>query len=788
MRRQIIGAAICIACLAASAAAQSGCDGGDCSEPHTATITVSGSEQQPSGVWDTNPIAISFNGFTETVSPGQFSTSASIASAFAGKFARNYASVGLSAQVICGTNSSLITFSLATGTFGVVSVTGSTTSFHMTPSGFAQITDSGTITLTVNGTLAATTTYGAGATINTVAAGLAAGVTSSSPVNVTASGSALSLQSKTAGAATDYSYSVQTTSYDSTDFAQPSFVNPPLTGSLSGGANANGSGTSQPIYSSTDTYDGVGNVQSYSDSVMGNWSFVYDSLNRLQTGNSSSGPYGSQHVCWAYDGFGNRTAETIQAGACSASESSVQPNVFYGTSPTNQPSSITNGTAAAYGYSFNPSFNYDAAGDINDDGLNRYLYDAEGRLCAVDNYKIGGAMIGYLYGADGTRVAKGTITAMSCDPTLSGFTTTNDYILGSSDEQVTELAANQGGMSWAHTNIWADGGLFGTYDNIGVHFYFDDSLGTRRAQTDYAGVIEQSCASLPYGNAETCSLTPTEHLFTGKERDSESGNDYFGARYYASSMGRFMSPDSLLGSPDNPQSWNLYSYVQNNPVKNTDPDGHDVSVCSTDSNGNQNCTAPISNQQYQTASQATNAQGILNVPSLNTVGMNGSANITDSNGNVVGTATYVPDSGLDYYAPGNPQAYAQLSAANTVVNTAAAVTAVAYGGVAAAMTVPGAAAAVGRWGLQRLALGASSPALLNLINRLYQAQDEIPGGTAGAVRNEVATGEYINGGHTIKAQDMINALQNLISSGQLSGGDQDIARHVISDLKNSLGH
>jgi hypothetical protein len=100
---------------------------------------------------------------------------------------------------------------------------------------------------------------------------------------------------------------------------------------------------------------------------------------------------------------------------------------------------------------------------------------------------------------------------------------------------------------------------------------------------------------------------------------------------------------------------------------------------------------------------------------------------------------------------------------------------------------PEAAAAVGRSGLQRLAMSASSPALINLIGRIYQAQDEIPWGTAGAVQNEVTTGEYINGGHSIKADLMIGALQRLISSGELSGSDQTIAGHIISDLKNSLG-
>jgi RHS repeat-associated protein len=69
--------------------------------------------------------------------------------------------------------------------------------------------------------------------------------------------------------------------------------------------------------------------------------------------------------------------------------------------------------------------------------------------------------------------------------------------------------------------------------------------------------------------------------YTGKERDSESGNDYFGARYYASSMGRFMSPDwSAKVAPvpyaklDDPQSLNLYAYVRNNPLVRVDADGH----------------------------------------------------------------------------------------------------------------------------------------------------------------------------------------------------------------------
>src|ERR1700728_1498942 len=71
------------------------------------------------------------------------------------------------------------------------------------------------------------------------------------------------------------------------------------------------------------------------------------------------------------------------------------------------------------------------------------------------------------------------------------------------------------------------------------------------------------------------------HNFTGKERDAESENDYFGARYYASTMGRFLSPDWAsdptavpYASYANPQSLNLYNYMRNNPLGGTDPDGH----------------------------------------------------------------------------------------------------------------------------------------------------------------------------------------------------------------------
>ena len=85
-----------------------------------------------------------------------------------------------------------------------------------------------------------------------------------------------------------------------------------------------------------------------------------------------------------------------------------------------------------------------------------------------------------------------------------------------------------------------------------------------------------------------CTYDAVFRKFTGKERDTKSGLDMFGARYYGSSMGRFMTPD-WSRDPDpvpyadlgDPQSLNLYGYVRNNPLARRDADGHKT-VCAPD--------------------------------------------------------------------------------------------------------------------------------------------------------------------------------------------------------------
>jgi RHS repeat-associated protein len=87
----------------------------------------------------------------------------------------------------------------------------------------------------------------------------------------------------------------------------------------------------------------------------------------------------------------------------------------------------------------------------------------------------------------------------------------------------------------------------------------------------------------------------SRYKFTGKERDSESGLDNFGARYNASSMGRFMTPDPVVITTErlmNPQQLNLYAYVANNPLRYIDPTG-EILQCVGDAKSQSQCFSDL---------------------------------------------------------------------------------------------------------------------------------------------------------------------------------------------------
>jgi RHS repeat-associated protein len=110
-----------------------------------------------------------------------------------------------------------------------------------------------------------------------------------------------------------------------------------------------------------------------------------------------------------------------------------------------------------------------------------------------------------------------------------------------------------------------------------VNYYFADHLGTARIVTNSTGTPLDDSDFYPFGGErQYLSSSGNTYKFTGKERDAESGLDDFGARYYSSQLGRFLSIDPGEAKLHAPEFWNRYAYTLNNPLLYVDPTGRSV--------------------------------------------------------------------------------------------------------------------------------------------------------------------------------------------------------------------
>ena len=285
-------------------------------------------------------------------------------------------------------------------------------------------------------------------------------------------------------------------------------------------------------------HDPAGNVTQLTDSFTGSTStYVPDTLNRLT---SYSGPFGA--ATYGYDAWGNLTSHTNTAGS------------GYTYSLTMTPQNQVSQTGST-----DSGFTYDASGNVQADGLNNYSYDAEGRIVGVNG------STAYVYGPEGERVA-----------TTQNGAVTAEYLYGIDGTLRTTLAP---GGTLVRGLVYGAGIHLADYTQNGkTVFHLADEVGSLVNTIDQTGAAIETCAANPFGESLNCSPSVdfTENHFTDKKRDQESGLDYFKARYYSSTFGRFMSPDPsglTFADPSNPQTLNTYTYVQNNPLGSTDPTG-----------------------------------------------------------------------------------------------------------------------------------------------------------------------------------------------------------------------
>jgi RHS repeat-associated protein len=175
-------------------------------------------------------------------------------------------------------------------------------------------------------------------------------------------------------------------------------------------------------------------------------------------------------------------------------------------------------------------------------------WDVENRLTSITKDSI---TTTFVYDGDGSRIKKTvgstTTTYVNQYYEKTGTAATSNYYLGN------KMVAQKVGST--------------------LKYLLQDHLGSTSGEVSSSGVSTSTIRYFSFSSVRSGS-TSTEIKFTGQRLDS-TGLYYYGARYYDPEIGRFISPDTIVPNPANPQTLNRYSYCLNNPLRYIDPTGHD---------------------------------------------------------------------------------------------------------------------------------------------------------------------------------------------------------------------
>jgi len=305
-------------------------------------------------------------------------------------------------------------------------------------------------------------------------------------------------------------------------------------------------------------------ITNYKDTTR-NQTFTYDLLNRLTSAqnagtNCAASTVNGKSEYWGnsygYDAWGNLLQKTVtKCGAENLLVTADAHNWIH-----------ASGTDYQYDSAGNMTFNATAPAQT-------YTYDQENRLTGAAGYA-------YTYDGDGNRARKSNGN-LAANGTLYWY-------MAPGVVAETDLAG-----TLKSEYVFFDGERVARRDGptgtAGVFYYFSDHLKTASVITDSAGVIKAESDYYPWGGElQFVNNDTNDYKFTGKKRDTETGLDYFGARYYSNGLGRFVSSDwSPVPVPipyadlSDPQSLNQYSYVRNIPTSKADLDGHQSATLPT---------------------------------------------------------------------------------------------------------------------------------------------------------------------------------------------------------------
>ncbi len=319
-------------------------------------------------------------------------------------------------------------------------------------------------------------------------------------------------------------------------------------------------------------YDGIGRIKEVRDLQLGvSDTFGYDELDRLTAAVIRSQTYGEQHQSFDYDGFGNRILSqttspgTVPSNLINVSFSPDDPALFQS---NRLPATGTNGadTGASYDFQGNLTQVFEAPGAS---GRSISLtYDALARVVVMEQPGRNYAEV-YQYRADGLRTLiheyQGTVLQKS-----------RLQIYNDARQLVCQYERVPGGpWTWERDILYLGTREAGEFDANGLHVTQVDHLGSPRVVTGPTGALEGRQKFMPFGELLESSMAyKTAKGYTNHEQTDISGLIYMQARFYLPMYGRFASPDPARDQHfELTQSWNIYSYVRNNPVTGIDPTG-----------------------------------------------------------------------------------------------------------------------------------------------------------------------------------------------------------------------
>ncbi len=298
--------------------------------------------------------------------------------------------------------------------------------------------------------------------------------------------------------------------------------------------------------------------------------YTYDDLGRLVTSNQTSNGSSAQRR-FAYERWGNRTGMwDATSGGTQIQSIALQQSSGV---PTNQITSVT-----ASGSTKN--YTYDANGNLINDGVHVYTYDAENRLRTVDWGTSNQAS--YVYDYANRRIKKYTNAA------ITYYAWQGNQVIGEYDSTGATV----------YNYVYSGIRLIARMGSGLINWYLSDRLSERLVLDGNAGVIGRM-AHLPFGEDFGENGTQEKHHFTSYERDSEAGSDYAVNRQYSASVGRFMSADPYRPSAglSNPQSLNRYTYVLNKSLDYVDPSG--LNLADPNGGGPMSCSVAYGWASYE---------------------------------------------------------------------------------------------------------------------------------------------------------------------------------------------